>query len=115
MEIYHGPSAHTHGAHIIRYDTGRVTICTGFDRASRAAAYAMLTTPEHKCLAKNIGTDGVVAWLEANEVGPRQVPEGMRIPGFSYDEDFWATPIPEYAHLNDGYPFPTPAPPPLGD
>jgi hypothetical protein len=106
--IYHGPSRNTHGAHIIRYHDGRVTICTGFDCASRVTAYGMLCTDEKMRLVHLIGKDGLDDWLTAEEVGPRQVPDGMRIPGFSYDEDYWITPIPEYAHLESGYPFPTP-------
>jgi hypothetical protein len=107
--IYHGPSRGTHGAHVIRYHDGRVTICTGFDRDSRAKAFGMLCDDEVARLTEIIGAHGLAEWLDADEVGPRQVPKGMRIPGFSYDEDYWITPIPEYAHLMDGYPHPTPS------
>ena len=107
-EIYHGPSRNTHGAHVIRYYSGRITICTGFDAASRAAALSMLTPFERKALQGMLGEEALAEWVTADEVGPRQVPEAMRLPGFSYNEDYWITPIPEFDHLNAGYPFETP-------
>lgn len=107
--MYHVTSGNIDGAHIIRYDHGRVTISTSRGQKSRATAYSMLSRGERLYLSALLGGEsGLSDWLTRPFMRPRDVPKVLRVPEFCYEDDYWPTIGTDYPLIAATY-----APPPL--
>jgi hypothetical protein len=110
-EVYFCPSRGICGVHVIRYYCGRLTMASGFGLGARLTLWSLLTNDERERLVAWAGVVEVETWLTAAEMSPRDVPLALRVPGYSYDEDYWITPLPEFGYLLASYPYETPPPP----
>jgi hypothetical protein len=73
------------GAHIIRA-SGGLTILTGFALEARQRAWSMLTQQERHHVVAALG-EHYPAWATAPEMRAPDVPEPLRLPWISYEQD----------------------------